>query len=753
MTATVALAGNPNVGKSSIFNALTGSRQHVGNWPGKTVEKKEGRLRIGDREILIVDLPGAYSLTAYSVEEIIARDYIVHENPTAVVAVIDASNLERNLYLVAQIIEMQTPVIIALNMADVAANRGLHIDSQQLAQRLGGIPVVETVGNRSLGLDQLKEAIRQVIGHSAQPPTQISYSGILGQELDALKSLIQASRALSAQFQPHWLALKLLEADSAILATLEAQGAAPLLEAAEAARERIEAATGEDAETLIADRRYAFIGEIISGVLERPSQSVLTISDRVDQIVTHRIWGLPIFLLIMWLVFQFTANVSAPLLDWVDLFINETVYGWAVGLLTAVGLAGTWPAALVTDGIIAGVGGVLVFVPVLLFLYLTLGVLEDSGYMARAAFVMDRVMRWMGLHGKSFLPMIVGFGCTVPAIYATRTLENESDRKLTGFLATFMSCGARLPVYVVVGAAFFGAASGNLIFSLYLLGIAVALATGFAFKHIVYKGKPPTPFIMELPPYRAPRASDVWRQMWERTKGFLVKAGTIILSVSIVLWLLMAIPAPGSDGAFNDVAPEQSLFGEASSLVAPLFQPAGFGNWQAAGSLITGFLAKEAVISTMSQIYAGETAAASEPAGTPVPFVASAAAALVDLGRALVLTLQEIVNIVPRTLNLLPGLDIPLLNVFGSAAETEDLSGLQAALVQSFNATAGSAEAGAVAAVAFTVFVLLYVPCMAATAAMRHEFGARWMWAQIGFTLALAWLASVLVFQIGTRLI
>jgi ferrous iron transport protein B len=748
MTLTIALAGNPNVGKSTLFNALTGSRQHVGNWPGKTVEKKEGRLRLGDDEILVVDLPGAYSLTAYSLEEIIARDFIVHERPSAVVAVVDASNLERNLYLVAQVMELGVPLIVALNMTDVATSRGLKLDANQLSQRLGGVPVVETVGNRSLGLDQLKAAMKQV---SQQPPhalPQIPFSGVLGAELAGLEAQIAADEALSAQYNVHWLATKLLENDMAVLDALRQHGKNDLVATAVAAQERIETATGEDAETLIVDQRYGFIGGIVSGVLQRPSQTVLTTSDKIDRIVTHRLWGLPIFLLMMWLVFQFTANVSAPFLDWVDVFMNETVYGWGGSLMAALGLGDTWLAALVTDGIIAGVGGVLVFVPVLLFLYFALAVLEDSGYMARAAFVMDRVMRWMGLHGKSFLPMIVGFGCTVPAVYATRTLENEKDRKLTGFLATFMSCGARLPVYVVFGAAFFGAASGNLIFAMYILGIGVALATGFALKHTVYKGQPPAPFVMELPPYRAPRPRDVWRQMWERAEGFVIKAGTVILAVSIAIWLLMAIPGRANAGSFNDVAPEESLFGVVSGAIAPVFQPAGFGSWQATGSLITGFLAKEVVVGTMNIIYVGEEAAVEEEA-EPTTFMQDVGASLLGFGEAAVLTVQEVINIIPRTINLLPGVEIGEVSFFGGAEEEESSTRLESALVSAFNESAGSPALGALAALAFNVFVLLYVPCMVAVAAMRQEFGGRWMWMQIGYTFALAWIAAVLVFQVG----
>ncbi len=758
MSFTVALAGNPNVGKSTIFNALTGAQQHVGNWPGKTVEKKEGRLGFGTEDIFVIDLPGTYSLTAYSIEEINTRDYIVHERPGAVVVVVDAANLERNLYLVAQIIELKIPVIIALNMSDVATSRGVSIDVDELSERLGGIPVVKTVGNRQMGIDELKKAIGQVATNPHSVGLQVEYKGIIKVEIEILQAMIARDEPLATAYDPHWLALKLLEQDPGVDQALMGSGTGDLVMTADQARARIEEKTGEEADTIIADQRYAFVGSVIDTVVVRPRETVFTGSDRIDIIVTHRIWGLPIFLLIMWIVFQFTANVSAPYLDWIDVFINEVVYGWAANLMVALGLQGTWFASLVTDGIIAGVGGVLVFIPVLLFLYLALAVLEDSGYMARAAFVMDRVMRWMGLHGKSFLPMIVGFGCTVPAVYATRTLENEKDRKLTGFLATFMSCGARLPVYVIFGAAFFGAAAGNLIFAMYMLGIIIALVIGFTLKHTVYKGQPPAPFVMELPPYRLPRAADIWRHMWERTKGFVVKAGTIILLASMGLWLLMAIPAGSDKGAFNDVPAEDSAFGVLSGVVAPLLLPAGFGTWEATGSLITGFVAKEVIVGTMNQIYVQESREAlqmgEDEAVEPTNFGEELGASVLGFGEAAVLTVQEIINIVPRTINIIPGVHIGEVSFFPEAEGVEeDTTSLQTALVTSFSASAGSVEAGMIAAVAFTVFVLLYVPCMVAVSAMRQEFGSRLMWTQIAFTLALAWVSAVLVFQIGKLLI
>lgn len=370
--------------------------------------------------------------------------------------------------------------------------------------------------------------------------------------------------------------------------------------------------------------------------------------------------------------------------------------------------------------------------------------------MARAAFVMDRVMRWMGLHGKSFLPMIVGFGCTVPAVYATRTLENEKDRKLTAFLATFMSCGARLPVYVVFGAAFFGASSGTLVFAMYLLGIVVALITGFVMKNTVYRSQAPAPFVMELPPYRIPRPQDVWQQMWERTKGFLVKSGTVILGVSVALWLLMAIPAHQDKGPFNHVEAGDSLFGRISGLIAPVFKPAGFGTWQTTGSLLTGILAKEVIVSSMSQIYAVES---QQSEMIQSSFLDDLKVSGADFGRAAILTVQEAINIVPRTINLVPFININELNFFNLDENEVDYTRLEGSLRNGFSISAGSPQAGSIAAVAFNVFVLLYIPCVSAISAMNQEFGRRWMWAQISYTLLIAWLGAVAVYQVGILLL
>ena len=734
---TIALAGNPNVGKSTLFNALTGARQHVGNWPGKTVEKKEGRFSIEDREMIIVDLPGTYSLAAYSIEEIITRDFLLHEHPGAVVAVVDASNLERNLYLVTQLLELDTQVIIALNMADMARSRGMYIDTEKLGRNLSGIPVIETVGRQGIGINELKSAIARA---ALQQPTRsfrLDYGEVLEAEIATLQAQIETDPELGARYNPRWLAIKLLENDETVLSVLERHAA--LLANARAAIDRVTDALDEDPETLITDLRYQFIVDVVADAVTRPKQPVITRSEQVDQIITHRVWGVPIFLLLMWIVFQFTANVSTPYLDWMDAVITGPFTSWVTQILAAIGMGDSWLHSLLVDGVIAGVGGVLVFVPVLTVLYLAIAILEDSGYMARAAFVMDRVMQTVGLHGKSFLPMLIGFGCTVPAIYATRALENERDRKLTAFLSTFMSCGARLPVYVVIGTVFFGTQAGSLIFAMYVLGIGVALLTGLVLKRTVYRNQPPQPFVMELPPYRWPSPKTVFMQMAERTMGFVRNATTVILACSAIVWVILALPANLDLSRFNQVDAQDSMFGTLSQTIAPVFAPAGFGNWQSAGSLITGFVAKEVVVGTMSQVFVRDVVIESEAAPSTT-LVEDLSGIVTGFGQAAVLTVQEVINIIPRTLNVIPVFQVPQVDFLNTAEEEEDLTALGVALQGAFTP---------LAAVAFSAFVLLYVPCMASVAAMRHEFGKRWTLYQIVYTLAVAWSVSVLVYQVG----
>jgi len=548
----------------------------------------------------------------------------------------------------------------------------------------------------------------------------VDYGREVEEEIARLQEIIEKSPALTERYSSRWLAIKLLEEDKEIVPIVEAvEGGGAIMAQALKSTAHLRNVYGDDAETLVADRRYGFISGLIKEVVRRPAVDRLTLSDKIDKVVTNRVLGIPIFLVAMWFVFQMTANVSGAYLDWVDGVIGGPVTRWVVAILNLVGLGGTWFESLTVDGVIAGVGGVLVFVPVLLFLYFFLALLEDSGYMARAAFVMDRLMHALGLHGKSFMPMLIGFGCTVPAVYATRTLESEDDRKLTGFLVPMMSCGARLPVYAIFAAAFFPDNAGQFIFGLYLLGIVLAIVTGMVLKRTLFKGKPPSPFVMELPPYRLPTLKGILIHMWERSSVFVRKAATIIMAVSVFLWFLMNIPW----GVEN---PRDSLFGKGSAVIAPILAPAGFGDWHAAGSLVTGFVAKEVVVGTMSQIYVGE--AEEEEAEEPTTFFQ-------DVGEIVVGFWNATVDTVKATISLIPGVDL-----MGEGEEEEEDTALVQALQESFTP---------LQAVAFNVFVLLYIPCMVAVAAQRHEYGNKWTLFNAVYLTALGWVVSTLIYQIG----
>ncbi len=552
----------------------------------------------------------------------------------------------------------------------------------------------------------------------------VDYGREVEEEIVRLQEAIDKVPAFTARYPSRWLALKLLEEDSEIVSQMEASvvGGGTILAQARKSVDHLRSVYGDDAETIIADRRYGFISGLIKEVVRRPAVDRLTLSDKIDKIVTNRVLGIPIFLVAMWFVFQMTANVSGAYLDWVDGVIGGPITRWVVAILDLIRLGGTWFESLMVDGVIAGVGGVLVFVPVLLFLYFFLALLEDSGYMARAAFVMDRLMHALGLHGKSFMPMLIGFGCTVPAVYATRTLESEDDRVLTGLLVPMMSCGARLPVYIIFAAAFFPDNAGRFIFGLYLFGIVLAIVSGIVFKRTLFAGKPPSPFVMELPPYRLPTLKGILIHMWERTSVFVRKAATIIMAVSVILWFLMSIPW----GVEN---PRDSLFGKASAAIAPILAPAGFGDWQAAGSLVTGFVAKEVVVGTMSQIYVGE--AEEEEAEEPTTFFQ-------DLGGIVVGFVEATVDTVKMTISLIPGVDL-----MGEGEEEEEDTALIEALQGAFTP---------LSAVAFNVFVLLYIPCMVAVAAQRHEYGTKWALFNAVYLTALGWVVSTLIFQIGRLL-
>lgn len=647
---TVALAGNPNSGKTTIFNNLTGARQHVGNYPGVTVERKEGRCRHDGVELELVDLPGTYSLTAYSAEEVVARNFIIEQKPDVVVDIIDASNLERNLYLAVQIMELGVPLVLVFNMSDQARARGYRFDLEKLS-RFFGARIVETIGHKGQGMDRLLDAIiatarqsgtfssgaktgqdRLTARSSIRGPlpagSQINYGREIEEELGRLTSLVQQNGFPRAKFNPRWLALKLLEDDKEIKSMVKSPEIQAQIYRSQA---RIEKRTGENPETAIAGRRYGFI----SGACQEAVRSTIeirhTVSDKIDTLMTNRILGLPVFLGLMYLVFYLTFTIGGPPMDWIDIF-----FGW---LGTTV--ASWWPAgsqsilkSLLVDGVIGGVGGVIVFLPNILLLFLAIAILEDTGYMARAAFIMDRLMHKIGLHGKSFIPMLIGFGCSVPAIMATRTLENRRDRLVTMLVVPLMSCGARLPIYALIIPAFFPRSwHAPMLWIIYMIGIILAVGAAKLLRTTILKGES-IPFVMELPPYRMPTVKSVLLHMWERGWLYLRKAGTVILGISIVLWAMTNFPglpeneharfqqqrqAIGAqykadeqkaaallaaiDNREAEAALENSLAGRIGRLMEPLLKPMGF-DWKIGTALIGAFAAKEVFVAQLGIVYA-----------------------------------------------------------------------------------------------------------------------------------------------------
>jgi ferrous iron transport protein B len=551
-------------------------------------------------------------------------------------------------------------------------------------------------------------------------------------EVNHLAALFASTPALAA-YPPRWLAIQALEGDEVLVRDIRMRGGPALSAALDASLERLRAIYGDDLDVVIVDQRYRFVHTLASQAVTRPATPPLTLSDRIDRVVTHRWLGIPIFLAVMWVVFKLTTDVAAPFVDWLDGVLSGPVSRWTVALLAMVGADGGWVESLLVDGVIAGVGGVLAFVPVLLSLYFALALLEDSGYMARAAFVMDRLMRALGLHGKSFLPMIVGFGCSVPAIYATRTLDSRRDRILTGLLVPFMSCSARLPVYVLIAMVFFPASAGQVIFGLYLTGIVVAVGMGALLRQTLFRREPQAPFVLELPPYRMPTLRGVWRQMWERTSSFVRKAGTIILATSIVVWLLLAMPI--GEGAFAETPVDQSAFAAVANAATPVFAPLGFGHWETSGALVTGLIAKEVVVGTLAQAYGGAGDAVSVDE-EPATFSDDLAGIVGGFGAAVADALRALPGIV--------GIDL------AQDEEESVAEGLAASIRTGFAASSGGHSTPA--ALAFLVFVLLYTPCVAALAANRHEFGTRWMLVSLLGQFAIAWLAAFIVFQGGVLL-
>ncbi|UCG13368.1 MAG: ferrous iron transport protein B [Deltaproteobacteria bacterium] len=716
-TITLALTGNPNSGKTTIFNNLTGTRQHVGNWPGVTVEKKEGTVLYNGYRLRVVDLPGTYSLTAYSIEEIVARRFLVDAKPEVVVDIVDASNLERNLYLATQLIELGVKLILVLNMADVANARGHQINADVLGKLLG-VPVVFTVGTRNEGTKALLDKVVEVAEDrdTVSRHIHISYGHEMEKEIKNIQDVIWQDPSIGQRFSTRWLAVKLLENDTAVKERVHEFGeiGGKILDQAEASRTRLNEFYQDDPEMVLTDQRYGFIGGALKEVLKISSQSKFDLSRQVDLVLTNRILGFPVFVFFIWAMFQLTFTVGAYPMDWIDAGV-----GWFGALVS-----GLLPPGLLRDllvnGIIAGVGSVIIFLPNILLLFFCISLFEDTGYMARAAFIMDRVMHVIGLHGKSFIPMLMGFGCNAPAIMATRTLESERDRLLSILINPLISCSARLPVYILLAGTFFGASAGNVIFSIYALGIALAIGVGKLFRVTLFRGEI-APFVMELPPYRVPTLKSLLIHMWDRSQIFLRKMGGVILVGSIVVWFLGAFPrnvelsvGQGADKvgvtggqvvpvtvdgsheplpstplalgdnreqAMEQARLEKSFLGKLGHAIQPVFDPLGF-DWRTSVAVLTGFVAKEIVVSTLG-----------------------------------------------------------VLHATGADANEES-----EALRRSLRAS-GMTPLGAYALMAF---VLIYIPCLATVAVIRRETNS-WKWTgfSVGYSLVLAWGVSCLIYQGG----
>lgn len=724
---TIALAGNPNSGKSSVFNRLTGAQQHVGNWPGKTVACGRGFFNHAGHTFEVIDLPGTYSLAAYSEDESIARDYFLDESPDLVVMVLDATNLERHLYLAAQILEMNIPAVLALNMSDLADRKGQLINVARMSELIGGTPIVRVAANKGEGIEDLKEAITLRTSSSGDEyPEQsrlpaLEYAPELEREIAGLASALEKSDNYPGHFPTRWVALELLTNGQNLKERIAGQNnAAEILEAVQRSKERVSAALPEGIDLHVADRRFSVVGRIVQEVLETRREEQERWSERIDRVVTHHVLGIPIFLAIMYLVFRLVVDVSAPYLDWIDATVSGPITAWGSSLLEMM-RAPAWLQGLFVEGVIAGVGGVLVFLPGLIVLFIFIAVLEDSGYLARAAFVMNRFLAFLGLNGKSFVPLILGFGCAVPAIYATRTLDRRRDRLLTALMVPLMSCSARLPVYVLFSMALFGKRADQVIWGLYAFGVAAAIVMGWIFSRTIFRSEETSEFLMELPSYRLPTFRSIWGHVSMRTRDFIESAGTVILLASIVIWGLLNVPAGAA-------SMEESAFGRVSGAVAPIFEPAGFGSWEATASLMSGLVAKEVVVSTMAEIYLGSPLDAE---GRPsAPFGEE----LLGIGRGFVSATLEAGREMLEALT--PGIDIfPKMD---DAPPRQ--TALSSVLNRSFTPLAG---------LAFLVYVLLYVPCIATLSVIRAEFGGRWALFSALYQSGIAWLAAVAVYQVG----
>lgn len=753
-TFRVAVIGNPNTGKTTLFNGLTGSRQRVGNWPGVTVEKKEGVLalnaldkvltspytpapghtehplvgethtQLGDIEL--VDLPGIYTLSASSEDEIVARDYLLSGEPDLVIDIVDATNLERNLYLTLQLVEMGLPVLVVLNKMDMASTDEVTIEIDHLSKHLDA-PVVGVSAVTQAGVRATREAIQKALVDRKPSGAVVTYpEPVAAISADWEEKLTPAAERYGVT--PHWLSLQLLEGNAGISSHIVE---ADILDYAdiEQAQERVERETGDEADIILADARYGFIHGVAKDVMKR-GLSRKRMTEVIDRFALNRVTGIPIFLAVMYMVFWMTISVGGAFIDFFDIFFG-TIFVDGLGALMGAAGSPEWLTQFLAGGLGAGIQTVATFVPILFFMFGLLALLEDSGYMARAAFVMDRFMRWIGLPGKSFIPMMVGFGCTVPAIMGTRTLDSKKDRYMTIFMSPFMSCGARLPVYALFAAAFFPTFAGVVVFSLYVAGIVLAVFTGLLLKRTLFRGEA-SHFIMELPPYHKPRVGHILRTAWHRLRLFIVRAG---ITIMIAVTVLAGLNSLGTDGSFGQDDTQDSVLSAIGKTITPVFTPMGIEqeNWPATVGLFTGLFAKEAVVGTLNSLYTMDQTA---PEAVDVDSAES-----FDFWGGI----WESLATIPANLSGVWGSVVDPLGL-GLVGQSED------ALVEELE-TDGTVFSrmrerfSSVGAYSYLLFVLIYFPCVAALGAAVREMGHGYAWLLAGYLTVLAWAVATLVYQ------
>ncbi len=726
---TIALAGNPNCGKTALFNALTGIRQRTGNWPGVTVDRKEGRFHIDQDEVGVVDLPGIYSLDASSLDEQVTRDYLLSGEADLIVNIVDASNLERNLYFTVQMLEMGVPMVMALNMMDVARKRGLDIDFDRLSRDLG-CPVIPIVAVSGEGITKLKAAIQDLAANAVTGGFVLAQDEVVEQAITSMEPLLPCSGDYPSA-KCRWLLLKMLEGDAFALGKADEALKDQVAHWQHDIQDRVD----EEVDIHIADTRYGHAHAISQNVTRMRGRVEKTLSDRIDKVVLSRWLGIPVFLGVMYLMFMFAINIGGAFIDFFDGVAGAIFVDGLGAVMGAIGLP-DWLIVLLADGAGGGIQVVATFIPIITALYLFLSVVEDSGYMARAAFVMDRFMRSIGLPGKAFVPMIVGFGCNVPAVMATRTLESERERKLTILMNPFMSCGARLPVYVLFAAAFFPANGQNLVFGLYLIGILVAILTGLVMKKTLLSGES-AGFMMELPHYHLPTLKGIALRTWDRVKLFIKEAGRVIVIMVLIINTLNSI---GTDGSFGNEDTEHSVLSALSKGITPVLAPLGIHqeNWPATVGIFTGILAKETVVGTLDALYTN--LARDDSALAPV------AEAPFDFWQAI----GDAAATVPE--NLLGVKDLltdPLAMDVGDLSDIEATAASQSVNVDVFGAMAARFD-GQAGAFAYLLFILLYSPCVATIGAIRREAGPRWAAFVVTWSTSIAFISASLFYQVAT---